>query len=200
MSCIYTYNNKKYTKDELIVLLAVHEVESVNKSTNLKLETTSKVVDENGEPLVVYHGSPSGDITQFDRNKSKTESSGLKEFGSWFTTNKKVAELYANKRLTDGVSGNAIYPVFLNLRNLPEFDAEGKEWYDARRNIKADVGYKTATGIDAIEALAHVDLHHRIVLFLAAVVFVRFKEAMDVPVFPIHEIGAELLVLAIFLL
>jgi hypothetical protein len=117
-------------------------------------ENASKVVDRNGEPLVVYHGSPSGDITQFDRNKSKTESSGLKEFGSWFTTNKKVAELYANKRLTDGVSGNAIYPVFLNLRNLPEFDAEGKEWYYARRNIKADVGYKTATGIDAIEALA----------------------------------------------
>ena len=56
----------------------------------------SKVVDENGEPLVVYHGSPYGSITTFDR-KGRTQS-GLKEFGTYFATNKKLAELYAYAR------------------------------------------------------------------------------------------------------
>jgi len=56
----------------------------------------SKVVDENGEPLVVYHGSKSFDIHEFDRTKSKIYSQGLKEFGTYFTDNKKLAEAYKN--------------------------------------------------------------------------------------------------------
>ena len=64
-------------------------------------ETSSKVVDENGEPLVVWHGSPSVDINVFDIKKSKRQSSGLKEFGSFFTTNKKVAEIYSKAKLTE---------------------------------------------------------------------------------------------------
>ena len=58
-------------------------------------ETASKVVDENGEPLVVYHGSPYGGITVFDRSSSAKESSGLKEFGTYFATNKKIPHIYA---------------------------------------------------------------------------------------------------------
>ena len=57
-------------------------------------ETASKVVDENGEPLVLYHGTKSFDIYEFDLSKSKRTSSGLKEFGTYFTDNKKLAESY----------------------------------------------------------------------------------------------------------
>lgn len=57
---------------------------------------SSKVVDENGEPLVVYHGSVSTDIDEFDRLKSKRISSGLKEFGTYFTDNIKLAKAYAS--------------------------------------------------------------------------------------------------------
>jgi hypothetical protein len=53
-------------------------------------ENASKVVDENGEPLVVFHGSRYGGINVFDINQSKRDSSGLKEYGSFFTTNKKI--------------------------------------------------------------------------------------------------------------
>lgn len=56
--------------------------------------SVSKVVDENGEPLVVYHGTKSWDIYEFDLSKSKRISSGLKEFGTYFTDNKKLAESY----------------------------------------------------------------------------------------------------------
>jgi len=57
-------------------------------------ENSSKVVDKNGEPLVVYHGSSYGSITNFNRNESSRLSSGLKEYGSYFATNKKLAEFY----------------------------------------------------------------------------------------------------------
>ena len=59
-------------------------------------ENASKVVDENGEPLVVYHGSPYGAITEFNRKGHSV--SGLKEFGTYFSTSKELAQLYAYAR------------------------------------------------------------------------------------------------------
>ena len=59
-------------------------------------ENASKVVDENGEPMVVYHGSPYGNITEFNRKGHSV--SGLREFGTYFGTSKKLAELYAYAR------------------------------------------------------------------------------------------------------
>ena len=46
----------------------------------------SKAVDENGDPIVVYHGTPSLNIERFDLSSAERESSGLKEFGYYFTT------------------------------------------------------------------------------------------------------------------
>ena len=59
-------------------------------------KTASQVVDENGEPLVVWHGSKSFDINEFDLSKSKRKSSGLKEFGTYFTDNTNLAKAYRN--------------------------------------------------------------------------------------------------------
>ncbi len=59
-------------------------------------ENASKVLDENGEPQVVYHGSPYGSITEFNRKGHSV--SGLREFGTYFGTNKKLAQLYAYAR------------------------------------------------------------------------------------------------------
>ena len=149
----------------------------------------SKVVDANGEPMVVYHGSNWKGITTFDRSKSKRRRSGLREYGHFFTTNRALAELYSavddapevkeeiarldaqidlaaeakdinkmldlyteKERITRNLGGR-VYEVFLNLRDVAEFDADyqaDKGWY----NLKADVGYKTAIGRDAMEAYA----------------------------------------------
>ena len=157
-------------------------------------QISSKVVDENGEPLVVFHGSPATDITSFDRNKSKRASSGLKEFGVYFGTNKNLAKLYSEAPLSedykrelayeisqledklskvrtnrdfDEISGRIetlrrvyegyggrVYPVYLNLRNIVEFDADYNTNIEAWNNLKADLGYKTAVGRDAMEAYA----------------------------------------------
>lgn len=53
----------------------------------------NKVVDENGNPKIVYHGSPYGEIKVFNHKEGKS-TSGLKEFGTYFATNRNLAELY----------------------------------------------------------------------------------------------------------
>lgn len=82
----------------------------------------SKVVDENGKPLVVYHGTilhkgqgGIGDITAFDRLfTTKIRGASIDTVGSWFSTNSGDggAEMYSGNS-----SGSAIYPVHLSIQN-----------------------------------------------------------------------------------
>ena len=66
---------------------------------NQQQANVSKVVDENGEPLVVYHGTYSKEpITEFSIDKIRNGG------GFWFTTER-------------GEYGNTDYATFLNLRN-----------------------------------------------------------------------------------
>ena len=113
-------------------------------------ENASKVVDENGEPLVVYHGSPVIDIEEFDRSKSSKFQS-VREYGTYFSTNKVLSELYANQKIS---SKGEVYPVFLKLNDLVDFEANGEVNVDAWENLEADLGYKKATGRPAMEAYA----------------------------------------------
>ena len=70
-----------------------------------KGEGVSKVVDENGEPLVVYHRSPNK-FNIFDVNKiGSTTDSGQYGKGFYFGKEK------------DRADGNNIYAVFLNIKN-----------------------------------------------------------------------------------
>lgn len=67
-------------------------------------ENASKVVDENGEPLVVYHES-SYKFDTFDSSKKRYDVHKEKAF--WFSKVNRKGEGY----------GENIYPVFLNVRN-----------------------------------------------------------------------------------
>lgn len=75
-------------------------------------ENASKIVDENGEPLVVYHGS-SKNINIFEANYKPVDG-GFYGLGSYFTNNKDYAENYGNK----------IHEVFLNIKNPKEISAK----------------------------------------------------------------------------
>lgn len=57
----------------------------------------SKVVDANGDPLVVYHGTNRGGFTEFDPESRKGFSSGL----LFFTSSLDVADTYGNKNRMD---------------------------------------------------------------------------------------------------
>jgi|GEM_PF-2688825 len=68
----------------------------------------SKVVDGEGKPLVVYHGSDSENIESFDIKKALSSNDyGLRGRGFYFSTNKKTADNY----------GPITYQSYLSIRN-----------------------------------------------------------------------------------
>lgn len=82
-------------------------------------ENASKVIDDNGEPLVVYHGTPNGKISEFKEGK---------EPGYYFTNKEKIAQGYQYHRgLGLSKSNNAnTESVFLNIRDVQEINAQNK--------------------------------------------------------------------------
>ena len=90
----------------------------------------SKVVDEQGRPLVVYHGT-NAKFDTFDINKAQSKT-GINVLGAgfYFTDNLKRAERYAYGFTGKGrgVGENNVMPVYLNIKNpaksAKEFDAD----------------------------------------------------------------------------
>ena len=89
----------------------------------------SKVVDENGEPLVVYHGTKEiwwNDYFVFNpQYEGKSTNITRRKFGStYFTSKKKVAQTF----------GNIVIPAFLNFKNPIVFDANYQDiyWMDSK--------------------------------------------------------------------
>lgn len=83
---------------------------------------SSKVVDENGEPLVVYHGTPN-EFWSFDKDKiGSTNDPGFWGEGFYFTSQEALAVHYAE--------GGRVLPVFLNIRNPHDFAFFTQEYYD----------------------------------------------------------------------
>lgn len=80
-------------------------------------ENASKVVDENGEPLVVYHGT-NADIDTFSQ-PTRWLGEGLQPTGVFFFAEEPaVATAFAVSRKKLAGSGSAnIVPVFLNIKN-----------------------------------------------------------------------------------
>lgn len=153
-------------------------------------QNASKVVDENGEPMVVYHGTPSGGFTIFNRD-NRVKESGIKEKGLFFTTNTETAKNYTrlegrldnisnltkkikeyedirdktrNNRefdyynnLINKMKRGEIFEVFLNIRDIKNFDAKENFYEKGYDNVEIDLGYKVAKGQQAIESILNGD-------------------------------------------
>ena len=76
-------------------------------------ETASKVIDENGEPLVVYRGSK----TKNPNYTPHTHISG----GIFFSTNKEVAKLYIESVWQNWIG--RVFDCFLNIKKIENFNA-----------------------------------------------------------------------------
>ncbi len=119
----------------------------------------SKVVDENGEPRVVYHGTENGGFTVFDSRYNREYDDGSRDKGFFFAANLVHAESYSGtsdvlRADTDGefypevemvsvVGSSKIerlhrqnYGIFLNIRNPREVDMHGREWNEVRTGEK----------------------------------------------------------------
>lgn len=95
----------------------------------------SKVVDKNGEPLRVYHGTKAAGFSVFE--------GGNKVPGAYFFTNDpNIARTYSGTRKAAEVdidedgevnTSRGNYEAYLNLRNPYEHDMEGANWDGSRR-------------------------------------------------------------------
>lgn len=88
----------------------------------------SKVVDENGEPLMVYHGSRSTkDFSVFDYDAETDKATGSGEKPAFFFSDEQTANVYkANVKLGTLYEGEGrMFPVYLSLQNPLEIDYEG---------------------------------------------------------------------------
>lgn len=82
-------------------------------------KNASKVVDENGEPLVVYHGTQAYGFTEFlnTYDLPRGTDNETNTLGIWFTNSKDSAKDF----MFDSKQGG-IYEVFLNIRNPKMFE------------------------------------------------------------------------------
>ena len=93
----------------------------------------SKVVNEDGTPKVMYHGTSKGGFNVFNTYGSNF---GLFGVGSYFTDNPDVAQSYTQK----GKGNNPqVYAVYLNIRNPIDMDADANisEWKKTLRDASS---------------------------------------------------------------
>lgn len=85
-------------------------------------ENMSKVVDENGEPLVVYHGT-SHEFTVFNKHAGSAHDAGYYGQGFYFTFQNNDSFKPQVARAEAEYYGNRIIPAFLNLKNPFDFSS-----------------------------------------------------------------------------
>jgi len=95
---------------------------------------SSKAIDANGEPLVLYHGTHQAEIKSFNRRfkvDHLRDKDGVDSIGSWFSDNKEKAVL---------LYGKAVYEVFVSLKNpiiYNDWDELMEDWVDAHSGREA---------------------------------------------------------------
>lgn len=72
-----------------------------------KPKSASKMVDDNGEPMIFYHGTGVDEFNEF------------LEY-SYFTNDKDTATMYSKQLAKNGKTTNSVYEVFLNCRKPKE--------------------------------------------------------------------------------
>lgn len=80
-------------------------------------EGASKIVDENGEPALVFMGNVPGIQQLHGDSRNRT---GSHELGFYFTTRRGNARFYAQTLRdpeTDAIMPSSVYGAFLNIRN-----------------------------------------------------------------------------------
>ena len=138
-------------------------------------ENSSKVVDSNGEPLVVYHGTKENwwnDYFVFNpQYEGKSTNIKRRKFGStYFTSKKKVAQTF----------GNILIPVFLNFENPIVIDADYHDimWVDNEletTNYEDDIIIKNTYDYRASNVELDADMSSDI--FLVTQLFNKIKLA-----------------------
>jgi len=101
----------------------------------------SVVVDEAGNPLVVYHGTPYAGFAKFEKPRYD---------GIYFTTDPEYAAAFTDKGVEVGVAQRAIYPAYVRLENPKYFDFNIPEEFEAFTGRGFNLEELAAEGYDGI--------------------------------------------------
>jgi len=95
--------------------------EALARGENVNPDSVSKVVDENGEPMVVYHGSKVPGLTEFKRSKIGFGLVGNSNTAFWFSSSRTGAEYFAD---FDGVHDDSdfVTQAFLSIKKPLRLD------------------------------------------------------------------------------
>ena len=165
---VYTFEVKAkdlYYPDNIKDLPSLHRLSSFQYVENANAQTTttdnqgrelskkqqkyfkdSKVRDEEGRLLEVYHGTPNVGFTVFDTNKSSSNTQSG-EYGIFFTDSKDFADDFSYERIpTDsmffdqkGKKGN-IYTAYLNAKNVLDFANLNEQEINELYNYASEIG------------------------------------------------------------
>jgi len=101
----------------------------------------SKVVDENGEPLVVYHGTPGGEFNTFDANKIGRRAKGTNNLGFFFGD-----EIRADSYARHGNIIGRIIPTYLSLQNPLILKAPKSDPNNAVKRFSPEIRFANKSG------------------------------------------------------
>ena len=101
-------------------------------------DNSSKVIDENGEPMVVYHGFIGRDFNIFDKDVAFDNSRSAKPvYGSFFFSDtRKQAEAYGSFFRKGERVFNGIKATFLNIKNPFIINSENTPYHSVRGYFK----------------------------------------------------------------
>ena len=101
-------------------------------------DNSSKVVDENGEPMVVYRGFIGGDFNIFDKDVAVEHSRSVQPvYGSFFFSDtRKQAEEYGSFFRNGERVFNGIKATFLNIKNPFILNSEDATYHSVRGYFK----------------------------------------------------------------
>ena len=104
-------------------------------------ENASKVVDENGEPLVVYHGTPDGRFLDEDgifKSQDQIFGMGSRIGVHWFVKDITTAKSYAKDKFAFDYQNSVpkVLPAFLNIKNPFIKNGENSLWRNVQQKGK----------------------------------------------------------------
>lgn len=134
--------------------------------------TASKVIDENGEPKIVYHGTPRAKRGEPAFTEFRIDNGDEYNRGAYFSDDISTADTYTSSNEPPAMVdmqfnngdwinvGGSIYPVFLNIKTPLIINAEGRTWLDVYGNnidLWQVIDNETGDEIDVIEGSENID-------------------------------------------
>lgn len=125
-----------------------HQEVSVKSEAFRRWFGDSKVVDGNGEPLVVFHGTNNDDVKKHWNEKTRTYDTEHKPFTEFKTIYvdglPSVGHFFVDKQENAEGYGNTLYPVYLSMQNPLVIDCKGADYYSIEHDGESHDTYEWA--------------------------------------------------------